>query len=120
MVFTAVYFSTLEGLKAVRKDLLEMAEVYRLPFRTKLFYLYRPALEPFLTGSLKTSLGFAWKSGIAAEVIAQPAFSVGKYLNASKVYMETAELFAWTLTVIILSILIERLIRNGGQPLLCA
>ena len=110
MVFTAVYFSTLEGLKAVGKDLLEMAEVYRLPFRTKLFYLYRPALEPFLTGSLKTSLGFAWKSGVAAEVIGLPEKSIGASIYLSKISLDTAGIFAWTVVVCVLSFLFEKII----------
>ena len=110
MVFTAVYFSTLEGLKAVRKDMLEMAQVYRLPFHTRLFYLYRPALEPFLMGSLKTSLGFAWKSGVAAEVIGLPLYSVGEQIYLAKVSLDTAGIFAWTAVVCVMSILFEKLV----------
>lgn len=110
MVFTAVYFSTLEGLKSVGKDMLEMAQVYRLPLRTKLFYLYRPALEPFLTGSLKTSLGFAWKSGVAAEVIGLPSYSIGERIYLSKISLDTAGIFAWTVVVCVMSAIFEKLV----------
>ena len=110
MVFTAVYFSTLEGLKSVGKDMLEMAQVYRLPLRTRLFYLYRPALEPFLMGSLKTSLGFAWKSGVAAEVIGLPSNSIGERLYLSKISLDTAGIFAWTVVVCVMSAIFEKLV----------
>ncbi len=110
MVFTAVYFSTLEGLKSVGKDMLEMAQVYRLPLRTKLFYLYRPALEPFLMGSLKTSLGFAWKSGVAAEVIGLPSNSIGERIYLSKISLDTAGIFAWTVVVCVMSAIFEKLV----------
>ncbi|MBR4607605.1 MAG: ATP-binding cassette domain-containing protein [Lachnospiraceae bacterium] len=110
MVFTAVYFSTLEGLKAVGKDLLEMAEVYRLPLRTKLFSLYRPALKPFLLGSLQSALGFAWKSGVAAEVIGLPSHSIGERIYLSKISLDTAGIFAWTVVVCVMSFLFERIV----------
>ena len=66
-------------------------------------------------------LGFAWKSGIAAEVIATPDLSVGKYLNDAKVYLEAADLFAWTLTVVLLSMALEKTLkavmrRKGEKP----
>ena len=60
MVFSTIFFSTLEGLKAVKRDMIEMADVFRLPFMTRVLTIYRPALKPFLLGSLKTSLGLAW------------------------------------------------------------
>lgn len=110
MVFTAVYFSTLEGLRAVDGSLLEMAEVFRLPFRTKALYLYRPALKPFFLGSLKTALGLAWKSGVAAEVIGVPAYSIGEKLYLSKISLDTAGIFAWTVVTCLLSFGFEKLI----------
>ena len=66
---------------------------------------------PALIAACVNGLGFAWKSGIAAEVIATPDLSVGKYLNDAKVYLETADLFAWTLTVILLSLALEKALK---------
>ena len=40
-------------------------------------------------------------------VIAAPKYSIGRMLYLSKVYFETVDLFAWTLVIIILSLLIE-------------
>ena len=60
-----------------------------------------------------TGLGFAWKSGIAAEVIALPALSVGKNLYDTKIYLERADLFAWTLAVILLSLGLEALLKRA-------
>ena len=96
-----------EALRAVDGDLLEMARMYRFSGWDRFRYIYLPSVRPALIASCVTGLGFAWKSGIAAEVIALPASSVGKQLYNTKVYLETAELFAWTLTVILLSMLLE-------------
>ena len=107
MVFPSVYFSSLEGLKAVGPEMLEMAKIFRLPKKTVLFYIYRPALKPFLLGSMKSSLGLAWKSGVAAEVIGLPAYSIGERIYLSKIYLDTAGILAWTAVTVGLSLLFE-------------
>ena len=108
IVLPNLYINTLEGLKNADKRLLEMAEVFQIPFKNCFFYIYRPALKPFLLSSLKLALGMCWKSGVAAEVIGTPAFSIGERLYMSKIYLETAEVFAWTAVVIVLSLCFER------------
>ena len=47
---------------------------------------------------------------MAAEVIARPAFSIGKYVYETKLYLDTEELFAWTAAVVILSMALEKLL----------
>ena len=110
MVFSTIYFSTLEGLKATQRNLLEMADVFRFPLSTRITYIYRPALRPFLMGSMKTSLGLAWKAGVAAEVIGLPEYSIGEKLYMSKISIDTAGIFAWTVVICVLSFLFEKLI----------
>ena len=85
-----------------------MAEVFRLPWSTKLFFIYRPSIKPYLTGSMKTALGVAWKSGVAAEIIGLPSWSIGEKLYMSKISLDTAGIFAWTAVVCILSFLFEK------------
>ncbi len=115
VVLPGIYTGALEGLKATDKRLLEMADVFRLPFRNRFFYIYRPALKPFLYSSLKVALGMCWKSGVAAEVIGTPDFSIGERIYMSKVYLDTAGVFAWTAVVILLSVLFEKLILKGAD-----
>lgn len=110
VVFPGIYLSTLEGLKSMDSQLLEMAKVFRLPFWNRFFYIYCPGLRPFLYGSLKASLGMCWKAGVAAEVIGVPDASIGEGLYLSKVYLDTAGVFAWTAAVVLLSILMEKLV----------
>ena len=108
IVFPNVYVNTVEGLRSTDPRLLEMAAVFQMSAWNRLWYLYRPALMPYLTGCLKISLGMSWKSGVAAEVIGLPDYSLGERLYMSKIYLDTAGLFAWTLTVILLSFLFEK------------
>lgn len=103
-----IYVNVREGLGNTDKKLLEMAEVFGLPFWSRFFYIYRPAIQPFLEGTLETALSMGIKAGVAAEIIGIPKFSIGGELYLSKIYLDTAGVFAWTFVVIILSFLLEK------------
>ena len=112
MVIPVVWENITAQYRATDRDLLEMAEAYRLSKWKRFRYIYVPSAFPgFLAGCLN-AMGLAWKSGIAAEVLAQPSLAIGSNLYYSKLYLETADLFAWTAVVVILSMLIEKLIRK--------
>lgn len=109
MVLPLVYANVREGIDSADRQLLEMAQVFRLSRRKTFRYCYLPAILPFFLSAVSSALGFAWKSGIAAEVLGRPARAIGSQIYDSKIYLETPDLFAWTLVVILLSVLLERL-----------
>lgn len=113
VVMPNLYFSTLEGLRSTDQKLLEMAGVYRVPLWNRFFYIYRPALKPFLDNSIKIAVGMSWKSGVAAEVIGTPAYSVGEKLYMSKIYLDTEGVLAWSAVVILTSMLCEKAVLFG-------
>lgn len=108
VVLPNIYISTLEGLKATDSKLLEMAKVFELGMGKKFLFIYRPALRPFLMGAMKLALGMCWKSGVAAEVIGTPSFSVGGEIYLSKIHLDTAGVLAWTAVVVFLSLCLEK------------
>lgn len=112
VVFPSIFFNTLEGLKATDKSLLEMAKVFKLPKRVVYSYVYKPALRPYVLSAIKVSLGMCWKSGVAAEVIGLTEGSIGERLYMSKIYFETASVFAWTVVIVIISCIFEKLIMK--------
>lgn len=116
VVLPQLYISVLEGLKSVDQKMLEMAKIFRLSFGTRFFYIYRPAMKPFLYAGLKISLGLCWKSGVAAEVMGISAASLGEGLYLSRIYLNTAGVFAWTVVILLLSMIFERaLLRLAGK-----
>lgn len=108
VVFPVIYVNTLAGLAGADSKLLEMARVFHLTRWRKWCCLYWPSLLPYLASGCKTALGMSWKSGIAAEVIGVPDNTIGEQLYLSKIYLNTAELFAWTLVIILVSMGFER------------
>lgn len=121
IVLPIIYTNTLSGFQNANKDMMEMATVFRLSPWKRFMYIYRPAFMPFLISSCRVSLGMSWKSGIMAEVIGTPKPSIGREMYAAKAYLQTADLFAWTVIVIVLSILFEKafmlLLKKLNKPL---
>ena len=107
MVLPIIWTNLTAGFSAVDTKLVEMAHVFSVGRRRIARDIYIPSLMPYFSSAVRTSLGLAWKAGIAAEVLAVPAKSIGKKLFESKAYLETTDLFAWTAVVIILSLIIE-------------
>lgn len=98
----------LEGIDNLDPKLKEMANVFRIPAHKRFAGVYLSQLLPYFRSASRLAMGLCWKSGVAAEVIGLPNNSIGEMLYESKVYLETADLFAWTVTVVLLSFLCEK------------
>ncbi|MGI6776896.1 MAG: ABC transporter permease [Acetivibrionales bacterium] len=109
IVLPIVYTNALHGIRDTDQKLLEMADLFRVRWWRKLYYIYIPQLKPYLLSACSVSIGMSWKAGIAAEVIGIPEGSIGEKLYEAKVYFSSVDLFAWTVAIIVLSILSEKL-----------
>ncbi len=108
MVLPILYTNVLTALENTDKKLLEMAKVFRLSALTRIRAIYLPAAFPHFLSASALALGMSWKAGIAAEVIALPSRSIGESLYQAKIFFAAPEMFAWTLAILILSVLLEQ------------
>lgn len=108
MVTPLVWDSMQTGIQKIDPSILEMAKVFRLSKAKTFFFVKIPSLFPFFISSCITGIGFAWKSGIAAEIICRPVWSIGRQLQDAKTYLETPQVFAWTALIIVLSLILEK------------
>ena len=112
MVMPIVSAGIMTGTQSADKELLEMTKVYKFSFWKKLKYIYLPSAVPSVASACETAIGLGWKAGVAAEVICMSRGTIGKALKDSQVYMETAELFAWTAVIIVISLILEKLLAK--------
>ena len=111
MVFPVLYENLREGIRCTSRELIEMSRVFGISWVLRIKRIYLPAIKPFFYSAIYTSVGLAVKAGVAAEVIAYIPLSIGKELSDAKSYMEPADIFAWTAVIIVLSLVIEKLLR---------
>lgn len=107
IVLPIVWTNLDQGIKNIDPQLAEVAKIYRFSFVKRLKVLILPSVKPYFLSACKTAIGLAWKAGVAAEIIAMPPNTVGTMIGEAKLYIMSAEMFAWTLTVVLLSLLIE-------------
>jgi NitT/TauT family transport system permease protein len=92
-VFWISYFATLSAVRAVDRDLIEVAEAFG--FRRadqKLVKVILPAAAPGILGGLRTAIGQAWMAVVAAELFG--VFGLGNRM------MQASNLLASDIVVI--------------------
>ena len=109
MVLPMVWSNVEQGIRQTDRALLEMARCYGFSRWKLLRLVYVPSVLPYFRAALSSGIGMAWKSGVAAEVLCVPAAGLGRDLYYAKIYFETPDLFAVTVTVVVLSLCMERL-----------
>ena len=109
MVLPVLYANALQGFRAADRQLLEMAQVFRMPRFRRVRCIFLPALAPYLKSACHVALGLCWKAGVAAEAIAVTEKSVGGMLYDAKVYLEIPDLFSWTVLIVAVSLGFEKL-----------
>lgn len=114
VIFPTMYGSVLGAIKSCDKDLLEMSKVYKVPTKIKIMRLYIPFVSERVYADATSIISLNVKLIIAAETMAQTRKSLGVLMQMSYAVFETASLFAYTLAAIILSFLLETLLKLIG------
>ena len=100
------YVSTLEGMQAIDRRILEMAHVYKIPRRLRLTNIYLPGIGAAVMAGLTLSAGIGVRAAILAEFMgARDGIGHGIFLSWS--HLNTPDLYAWILLTFALLAVIE-------------
>lgn len=109
IVLPIIYTNVLSAIKSTDSKLLEAAKLFGTPAKHRLLYISLPQIKPYLISASSVGCGLAFKAGVAAELIGIPTGSIGEALYNAKIYLNSADLFAWTVIIILMSVLFEKL-----------
>lgn len=112
MALPVVYTNVLEGICQTDSRLLEMCDVFSVGGWDRVRLVYASEVLPYFRAAVTLALGLSWKAGIAAEVIGLPDFTIGEHLYDAKVYLDTPDLFAWTVAIVAVSVALEALVTG--------
>ncbi|MEJ2866832.1 ABC transporter permease [Actinomycetospora sp. OC33-EN08] len=104
--------TTLQGVRSVDPDLLEMAHVYRFSRRVQLRRLWLPALAPALFAGARLGLSLGWKVVVLVEVFGMSS-GVGYQLNNEFGSQNVAGVLAWTLLFAVVMAVLEYGVLQG-------
>ena len=109
IVLPVVYTNVLAGIQEMDRNLWEMARVFQIPAGRRARYLALPQVLPYFRSACTVAIGLSWKAGVAAEVIGMPEGSIGEQLQQAKIYLNTPDLLAWTVVIILISLGFEKI-----------
>lgn len=108
MVLPIVWANIYKGIESIDKNLIEVCRAYKIPIKKRISAFYVPSIMPFFVSSLLSGIGLAWKAGVAAEVLCSTKRSMGEEIWNAKYDIERAvDLYAWTVAVILISLVFE-------------
>ena len=108
MVLPVIYHNVHKGITTTDAALLEMERLFRVPIWRQVRFIYVQSVTPFLLSAASVGIGFAWKSGISAELIGAARGTIGGYLHRAQVGIVTVDMFAWTVAIVIMSYIIDK------------
>lgn len=111
MCFPIIWTNTVSGIRSTDIKLLQMCEVYKIKKKRVIKSVYFYSSLPYIKAGMISALGIGWKVTSAAEVLSLPKYSIGRFLYDSKVYLEIPDLFAWTIIIISLSFVFEKVLK---------
>jgi len=95
-----------QGTRTVNADFIELAQVLRMPQWKVMAKIYLPTILPYFFSGARLAFGFGWRVSLVAETIGSSS-GVGYRLRQAADLIRTDQVFAWTLTLVIMMATIE-------------
>lgn len=96
-----------EGTRALSRDLIEMAQVYRFGWWKTLRHVTLPQLAPFFATAARAGLALIWKIVLVVEAFAGRGTGVGVQIMNAFIDYDVATILAYALSFILIVQVIE-------------
>jgi len=107
--FPVVVVNMRQGARAVDQNLLQVATVFRLDWRKRLFRVYLPQLYPYLLLSARSGLALVWKIVLVVELLGR-SNGVGFQLGIFFQFFDITSILAYSFAFIVVVMAIEYLL----------
>ncbi|MEG0264394.1 MAG: ABC transporter permease subunit [Erysipelotrichaceae bacterium] len=108
ILFPMFYSNFLTGLESKDKKLCDVLKIYPLSKFNQIIKIDLPMLKPFIAASMSSGIGLAFKVGVMAEILGQVDQGIGRELQYCRINLDMAGIFAWTIWIIILLVILEQ------------
>jgi NitT/TauT family transport system permease protein len=109
--FPAVAINMWQGVKDIDMQLIAMGKAFRLPTRDLIRKIVLPQTVPYVLAATRYALGISWKIATTVELIGMSS-GVGYMLHYWFGLFSMTQVFAWTLTFVIVLLFIEYVLIN--------
>lgn len=107
MIFPLTYAQLIAAYEGIDPQITEMAAIYKLSLRDRLFRVLIPMMLPDVLSQAGANFSLTVKVMISAEVLASTFRSVGGLIHTAAVELATARMFALVLLMLLFGGLLE-------------
>ena len=104
--FTYFTLNVIQGTKAIDRDLVEMARTYEASEVTIMRSIILPSVVPFFLAGGRITLGVAWQVTLFGEYL-MGVHGIGFQISGAIGLLNTAEVYSWGVSVVLLTIAFE-------------
>ncbi|OPX84334.1 MAG: Bicarbonate transport system permease protein CmpB [Pelotomaculum sp. PtaB.Bin104] len=104
-----IIINTVHGVENVDGQLLQMASVFRIGRLRVIREIYLPQIAPYIMAGVSAAIGTTWKAVAMAELLSVHQ-GIGSGMALARMNLNTAALFAWTIFLVFLGLLTDRLL----------
>ena len=95
-----------QGTRTVNADFIELAHVLRMPSWKVMVKIYLPTILPYFFSGARLAFGFGWRVSLVAETLGSSS-GVGYRLRQAADLIQTDQVIAWTLTLVVMMAALE-------------
>ena len=95
-----------QGTRSVNADFIELAHTLRMPSRKVMVKIYLPTILPYFFSGARLAFGFGWRVSLVAETLGSSS-GVGYRLRQAADLIQTDQVFAWTITLVVMMAALE-------------
>jgi NitT/TauT family transport system permease protein len=95
-----------QGTRTVNADFIELAHTLRMPQYKVMAKIYLPTILPHFFSGARLAFGFGWRVSLVAETLGSSS-GVGYRLRQAADLIQTDQVFAWTITLVVMMAALE-------------
>src|SRR5678816_3212973 len=95
-----------QGTRTVNADFIELAHTLRMPRHKVMSKIYLPTILPYFFSGARLAFGFGWRVSLVAETLGSSS-GVGYRLRQAADLIQTDQVFAWTITLVVMMAALE-------------
>lgn len=107
MTLPLISTNVTSGFENADEKILQMAKIYNFTFLQKLLYIKFLYVFPYFLSGISSAFGLTWKVVVAGEIISLPKKAIGTIMSQSQVHLETQQVIAYTIILVLISFLLE-------------
>ena len=107
IVFPILYEGVISAIHSIDKNIVQMADIYKVRFVDKFRYIYLKAIKLQIINLLLSTFSLAFKVVIAGEIHGQPQYGIGTVIQYEKMNFNTEAIFAWIIVVAFVSFILD-------------